>query len=184
MMQQPATTAVRFAGPPVVDWRRLDSAPFVSFDGSRMTVESVALKMGLDCDPSEPVFTHLAQGRWEGVRQNLSAVPAHSDAGSGLIRYRFLDAPFHTALHQIVDANKLTPSYCSIHSHSDVIELNILVPGDGPMEYDVYLDGWSKVRAPAILWFPPGVPHCAVSSSGTGFFFVARLPAGPLVGTS
>lgn len=119
----------------------------------------------------------LATGRWPGVPRSLGMVAAHLDAGSGLRRYEFEGAPYHAAAHFVDDAADTAPNYCTVHTHDDVAELNVIVPSKQGLTYAITDGNEEKlVQEPTVLWFPRSVEHCAMAKAGSGLFFVARLP--------
>jgi ubiquinone/menaquinone biosynthesis C-methylase UbiE len=119
----------------------------------------------------------LISGVWGGMTESLAEVPAHLDAGRGIRRFRFKDAPYHSALHVVDDGSDTTPNYCTVHTHDDVAELNVITPSQDGMIYNLEDGtGVAKVTEPTALWFPPGIPHCAYAQSGSGLFYVARMP--------
>lgn len=154
--------------------------PILRIDSEVLTVEcgdaSIELRF-TETGLIEAGLSPLPLGRWIGEFESLAAVPQHDDAGDGLRRYRFHGCSLHAALHCIDNAEDTTPGYCSIHSHAEVAELNLFIPkAESQLIYDVYLDNWRRISGPALLWFPARKPHCAVASSGSGLFFVLRLP--------
>jgi hypothetical protein len=126
----------------------------------------------------------LAAGHWTSVPETLAKVDGHRDAGPLLKRYRF-QSPFHAAIHEIVDGSQTVPDYCSIHTHWDVAELNVIVPRRSKvLRYSAYVRGsWRSVVGPAVLWFPAGEPHCATAVEGSGYFVVFRLVRSPAPAT-
>jgi hypothetical protein len=123
---------------------------------------------------------HYASGVWAGIRQDLSAVSHHRDAGPGVRRFRFMAAPLYSAVHIIDDASAVRADYCEVHQHAAEGELNVLLPGDVGLEYSIYCEGrWWDVSAPAVVWAPPATPHCATAIRGSGVFFMLRVPLRP-----
>ena len=159
-----------------VSWHELSDAPTLRIAADEVLLHTSTLSLRLTYQAYGNLISHLPEGKWTGLRQSLEVVGSHKDAGPGLIRYGFPDAPLHVALHQIVQIRDLTDSYCSIHAHADAAELNAIIPGPGGLVYDVYLDDWFQVSAPQLLWFTADVPHCATAARGVGFFFVVRVP--------
>jgi hypothetical protein len=161
-------------------WRAIEDPPVLSLREHQMRVDTDVLSVTLAYGPWSGLPPSLPVGRWAGVLQSLDAVPDHKEAGAGLLRFGFLGAPMHSALHQVMDTNALDMSYCSIHRHDDEGEFNLMLPAENAtLDYEVYETTWTTFRAPTQLWFSRGVAHGARAVSGIGFFFVLRLPAEP-----
>lgn len=150
--------------------------PELTIEPRKIVVALGAAKLSLKLLDNAVLSLHT--GNWHSEQQSLSTVAAHQDAGQGLRRFEFIDAPYHSAIHIVDDAAKTNPNYCTMHSHDDVAELNVIVPMSHGLDYRV-TDGASDrhVREPAIFWFEPGEPHCATATIGSGLFFVARIPS-------
>ena len=158
-------------------WRAIAEPPVLSLRDREVRIDSDVISVVLAYRPWPGLPPTLPTGRWEGVLQSLDAVPDHKEAGAGLLRFGFLGAPLHAALHQVLDPSALDMSYCSIHRHADQGEFNLMLPAENAtLDYEVYETTWTTLRAPTQLWFPRGVPHGALAVSGTGFFFVLRVP--------
>jgi hypothetical protein len=142
-----------------------------------ITVELGDLTLGLTLKDDGRKIGTLQPGIWESRLESLAAVPTHAEAGVGLRRYRFVNAPYHSALHIIDDAGQTESDYCELHEHEDCAELNVIVPSEAGLAYEVR-DGTQlhTIDEPVALWFPPSVPHCAIAQEGSGLFFVARFP--------
>lgn len=164
-----------FERTPVVADTRTLQIPELTIEPDAMAVELGGMFVRLAKSPQSELI--LVTGRWPGVLRSLGTVAAHTDAGPGLRRYEFAGAPYHSALHIVDDASETTPNYCTVHTHDDVAELNVIVPARRGLTY-VVTDGSEEksIKKPAVLWFPRGVPHCAIAVAGSGLFFVARLP--------
>lgn len=158
-------------------WRAIADPPVLSLGDHEIRIDTGAMSATLAYRPRPGLPPALPTGTWKGVLQSLDAVPDHKEAGAGLLRFGFLGAPLHTALHQVVDTSALDMSYCSIHRHPDEGEFNLMLPAENAtLDYEVYDATWTTVRAPTQLWFSRGVAHGARAVSGIGFFFVLRLP--------
>ena len=122
----------------------------------------------------------LPRGRWVSVARSLDGIPSHKDAGAGLVRFAFVDAPVRCALHQVLDTARIVPLYCWPHAHEDAAELNVLLPGGPtPLAYSMSLSDAPVAthHAPEVLWIPARTMHSAVATSGTGFFVMLQVPA-------
>jgi len=157
-------------------WAPITELPVLELNGNHVTISCPQITARLTYHPLPGFAQELPSGRWGSQERTLDGVPGHKDAGPGLRRFAFVDAPVHGALHQVLDVTQLVPDYCVVHTHDDAAELNVLFPGSEPLEYAMYLDGPMVGRPPLSLWIPPGAGHCAMASAGTGFFFVLRMP--------
>ncbi len=157
-------------------WAPITQAPVLEMSGREVIVSCPEITAHLTYSPLPGFAQELPTGRWGSVERSLDGVPGHKDAGPGLRRFAFVDAPVHGALHQILDTTALVPDYCVVHTHDDAAELNVLLPGSQPLEFAMYLDGEVIGRPPLSMWIPPTVEHCAMATAGTGFFFVLRMP--------
>lgn len=162
------------AGP----WAPITENPVLELTGFEVRVSCPQVTARLAYDPLPGYPQLLPTGRWDSVERSLDGVPGHKDAGPGLRRFAFVGAPLHGALHQIVDTTQLVPDYCVVHEHDDAAELNVLLPGspDSPGEFAMVVREPFVGRAPLVAWIPPGTGHSAMATSGTGFFFVLRVP--------
>jgi hypothetical protein len=157
-------------------WAPITQTPVLEMKGHEVVVSCPEITAHLTYTPLPGYAQELPTGRWGSAERSLDGVPGHKDAGPGLRRFAFVDAPVHGALHQILDTSQLVPDYCVVHTHDDAAELNVLLPGSEPLEFAMYLDGDVVGRPPLSMWIPPGTGHCAMASAGTGFFFVLRMP--------
>jgi len=159
-------------------WAPITENPVLEMSGRDVVVSCPQVTARLVYTPLPGFAQDLPTGRWGSQERSLDGVPGHKDAGPGLRRFAFLDAPVHGALHQILDTSRLVSDYCVIHTHDDAAELNVLLPGDPqqPLEFALYNEGAFTGRAPLSMWIPVHAGHCAMASAGTGFFFVLRMP--------
>lgn len=161
---------------PFSDTQSLES-PQIRILPQELRVELGSYIFNLISQPDQLADYGPSPNAWPSRLESLAFVTAHHDAGAGLRRYRFVDAPIHSALHIVDNAEQTASDYCNVHVHDDFTELNVILPSQAGLIYEVR-DGNQtySVGTPALLWFPPGVPHCAVAQEGSGLFFVARFP--------
>lgn len=78
-------------------------------------------------------------------------------------------------VHEISKLPKEINSYCEPHKH-DCDEINIILSEDNSLTYSVVLgDEKYKVKAPATIYIPAGLSHCAEVLSGKGAFVAIIL---------
>lgn len=107
----------------------------------------------------------------------LGQIPHHQNA-VGVERFAPSDAvPLQLSAHRV--ANPDNQVYCDMHSHDNLMELNLILPSQSGMRFDVS-DGANshQITSPTALWIPPNVSHQANAVSGSGWFVCLRLPAG------
>jgi hypothetical protein len=118
-------------------------------------------------------FRHLI---CSGISEPLSEVPFHQH---GPIRRRRMcgqelhpQADLHVAVHEIRGAERaLDRHYCEPHAHT-CAELNLLISFER-LVFRFTLGEESHIcQAPASIFIPPGLMHCANVVEGRGFFVV------------
>lgn len=110
----------------------------------------------------------------KGVTESLSKVPFHNRAPikriSMLSEKTIPEAKIHAAVHFVDVSTRRIPKYSNLHKH-DADEINIILPQDGNIVYEIQLEGEIyKVKSPATIFIPKGVMHRADAISGKGIF--------------
>lgn len=97
--------------------------------------------------------------------------------GEGIDRLTVKSMPMHCAIHKI-DVVDNQMNYCSLHSHDDADELNMIINDkDHVLLYRfVVNDQEFELSAPACVWIPADVSHSANAINGRGTFICMRFP--------
>jgi quercetin dioxygenase-like cupin family protein len=91
------------------------------------------------------------------------------------------NAPFHVAVHIIMDLTKAPHPYVKMHCHPDFDEIGLIIGPPNGLEYEIILDGKeNRIKSPASVYIPAGTHHRARAISGSGAYVCILLdPKGP-----
>jgi quercetin dioxygenase-like cupin family protein len=106
--------------------------------------------------------------------EDLSEILFHSNR-KGIKRLSSKGFPVHSAVHRVDCFDLQSNKYVDMHYH-DHPEINIILPIDDDLTYEVQIDGETHIiNKPSAIWIPAKIKHAANLIGGKGFFVCVIL---------